>query len=87
MLSAHIGATTVQAWTTTPKSASYHPSPRSAIFARASTTWSPTVQSKHNSPHQVLRENRPPLKEMRRRSTASRHHLPRPLIKQGIGQH
>ena len=60
MLPALVGATTAEAWTTTPKSASYHPSPRSAISARASTTWLPTVQSKHNSPRRVLRENRPP---------------------------
>lgn len=74
------------AWTTMPKSASYHHNPRSATSARASTTWLPLAQSKHNSPHQVLRENRLPWKETRR-STATRHHLQTPLIKQVIGQH
>lgn len=86
MLSALVGATTVEALTTMPKSASYHPSPRSAISARALTTWLPTAQSKHNSPHQVLRENRPPRKETKR-STATRHRPRRPQIKRGTGQH
>lgn len=86
MFSTRVGATTVEAWTTMPRNANYHPSQRSAISARASTTWLPTAQSKHNSPHQVLRENRPPRKETRR-STATRHRLPRPLIKREIGQH
>lgn len=86
MFSTLVGATTAEDWTTTPRNANYHPSPRSAISARASTTWLPTAQSKHNSPHQVLRENRPPRKETRR-STATRHRLPRPLIKREIGQH
>lgn len=77
-----VGATTAEAWTTMPKSASYHPSQRSAISARALTTWLPTAQSKHNSPRQDLRENRPPWKETRR-STATRHRLPRPPTKLG----
>lgn len=86
MLSVLIGATTAEAWTTMPKNATCHPSPRSVISARALTTWLPTAQSKHNSPHQVLRENRPPWKETRR-STATRHHLLRPPIKRVIVQH
>lgn len=84
--SALLDATTAEAWTTTPKSASYHPSPRSAISARASTTWLPAAQSKHSSPHRVLRENRPPRKETRR-STVTWHRLARALIKQEIGKH
>lgn len=67
-----------------PKSASYRPSPRSAISARASTTWLPTAQSKHSSPHRVPREKPPPWKGTRR-STTSRRRLPRPLNKRGIG--
>lgn len=74
------GATTAEAWTTTPKSASCHLSPKSAISARASTTWLPTAQSKHNSPRRALRENRLPRKEMRR-STATRCRRPRPQSK------
>lgn len=81
-----LGATTVGGWTTTPKSANYHHSPRSAISARASTTWLPTAQSKHNSRHRALRENRRPWEETWR-STAMRHWLPRPLNKPEAGQH
>lgn len=84
--SALLDATTAEALTTTPKSASYHPSPRSAISARASTTWLPAAQSKHSSPHRVLRENRPPRKETRW-STVTWHRLARALIKQEIGKH
>lgn len=77
-----LGATTVEAWTTMPKNVSYHPSPRSAISARASTTWSPTAQSKHSSPRRILRENPRPWKGTRR-STATQPRLLRPLIEQG----
>lgn len=66
-----------------PKSVSYLPSQRSATSAKALTTWLPAAQSKHNSLHRVLRENCSPPKKTRR-STASRHHLPRPLIKHRI---
>lgn len=79
-----LGATTVEVWTTMPKSVSCHLSPRSAISARASITWSPAAQSKHNSPHQALRENRLPWKETRE-VTATRHRLPRRQIKLKVG--
>lgn len=74
------GATTAEVWTTTPKSASCRLSPRSAISARASITWSPAAQSKHNSPRRALRENRLPWKETRE-VTATRRRLPRRQIK------
>lgn len=79
------GATTAEAWTTTPKSASYRPSPRSAISARALTTWLPAAQSKHSSPRRVLRENHPPQKETWR-NTATWRRLLRALIKTGNGE-
>lgn len=84
LCSALVDATTAEAWTTTPKSASYHPSPRSAISARASTTWLPTAQSKHSSPHWGLRENHPPRKETRR-STVTWRHPTWALIKKKLG--
>lgn len=73
LCSALVGATTAEAWTTMPKSATYHHSPRSAISARASTTWLPTAQSKHSSPHRGLRENHPPQKETRRSTVTWRY--------------
>lgn len=84
LCSALVDATTAEAWTTTPKSASYHPSPRSAISARASTTWLPTAQSKHSSPLWGLRENHPPRKETRR-STVTWRHPTWALIKKKLG--
>lgn len=81
-----VDAITVEAWTTMPKSASCLPSPRGATSARALSTWSPAAQSKHSSPHRLLRENRPRWKRTKG-STASRHHLPSPRSKREIGSH
>lgn len=80
-----LDAITVGAWTTMPKNASCHRSPRSAISARASTTWLPAAQSKHSSRRRVLRESRLHPKETKR-STVTRRRLARALIKREVGK-
>ncbi|XP_016343065.1 protein lin-28 homolog A-like [Sinocyclocheilus anshuiensis] len=60
-------ASTVEGRIITPKNANCHLSRKSAIFAKASPTWWPTVQSKHSSCPRDLRENQqPPLQEKKR---------------------
>lgn len=81
----HADATTAAAWTTTPKSASCLRSLRSAISARALTTWLPAAQSKHNSPRRVLRESRLPPEETKK-SMATRRRLATALIRRETGK-
>lgn len=77
-------ATTAVGWTTTPKSASCLRSQRSAISARALTTWLPAAQSKHSSPRRVLRESLLPPEETKR-SIATRRRLATALIRRETG--
>lgn len=81
----HADATTAAAWTTTPKSASCLRSLRSAISARALTTWLPAAQSKHSSPRRVLRESRLPPEETKK-SMATRRRLATALIRRETGK-
>lgn len=81
-----IDVTTVEAWITMPKSASYHPSPKSATFVRASNTWLPAAQSNHSSHHQVLRGNSLHWKETKG-STVTWWCLANAPIKQVIRKH
>lgn len=81
-----VDVTTAETWTTMPKSASYHPSPKNVIFVRASTTWLPAAQLNHNNHHQLLRENSILWKEMKE-STVSWQWLTIAPIKQEIRKH
>lgn len=81
----HADATTAAAWTTTPKSASCLRSLRSAISARALTTWLPAAQSKHSSPRRVLRESRLPPEETKK-SMATRRRLATAPIRRETGK-
>lgn len=75
-------ASTVEGQIIMPKNANYHLSLKSAIFAKASPTWWPTVQSKHNSCHQDLRGNQQPQQE-KMMTWATPPYLPRALISWG----
>lgn len=81
-----VDVTTAEAWITMPKNASYHPSPKSATFVRALTTWLPAAQWNHSSHHQVLRENSFPWRGTKG-STITWQCLTIGLIKQEIRKH
>lgn len=76
-------ASTVEGRIITPKNASCHLSQKSAIFAKASPMWWPTVQSKHSSCHRDLRGNQQPPLQEKKRTWATPPSLPTALISRG----